>query len=230
MENYKLFVRSMKIMGNKMYIYLGAIVVMSISFAMFPIMSSFLMKSVVDIAQTGEYQRLAATIGGIVVSGIASLLIYRVATIRYNVEAKRVYGVISEAVLEAEISLPFCYYEKHHSGEVLSKISYDLTKMGDIYGSRLRRVVMPFLEVVAFLVPMFRLSPQLTICLVAVNVVMMRVEMLLLNPMYRVNKKLSTINTKMTSQLSDLLQGMEQVRMYESGYQTVEEFKIQNHI
>lgn len=230
MENYKLFVRSMKIMGNRMYIYLGAIVVMSISFAMFPIMSSFLMKSVVDIAQTGEYQRLAATIGGIVVAGIASLLIYRVATIRYNVEAKRVYGVISEAVLEAEISLPFRYYEKHHSGEVLSKISYDLTKMGDIYGSRLRRVVMPFLEVVAFLVPMFLLSPQLTICLVAVNVVMMRVEMLLLNPMYRVNKELSTINTKMTSQLSDLLQGMEQVRMYESGYQTVEEFKILNHI
>lgn len=64
MENYKLFVRSMKVMGNKMYIYLGAIFVMSISFAMFGIMSSFLMKSVVDIAQTGEYQKLAGTIVG----------------------------------------------------------------------------------------------------------------------------------------------------------------------
>lgn len=229
MENYKLFVRSMKVMGNKMYIYLGAIFVMSISFAMFGIMSSFLMKSVVDIAQTGEYQKLAGTIVVIVVVGVISLLIYRVATIRYNVEAKRVYGTLSEAVLDVEMSLPYSYYERHHSGELVSKVSYDLTQMGNIYGSRLRRVVMPFLQVVAFLVPMLCLSWQLTLCLIAANAVMMGVEMTLLNPMHRVSKSLSGINTRMTSRLSDLLQGMEQVRMYESGHQTINEFKSQNH-
>lgn len=229
MENYKLFVRSMKVMGARMHIYLGAIFVMSISFALFGIMSSFLMKSVVDIAQTGEYQLLAKTIVVIVVVGVVSLLGYRVATIRYNVEAKRVYGALSEAVLEAEMSLPYSYYEKHHSGEIVSKVSYDLTQMGNIYGSRLRRVVMPFLQVVAYLIPMFCLSWQLTFCLVAVNAVMMGMEVALLNPMHRVSKELSGVNTKMTSRLSDLLQGMEQVRMYESGHQTVKEFKDQNH-
>lgn len=229
MENYKLFRRTMKMMGNKMYIYLGSIFVMSVSFAMFSIMSSLLMKSVVDIAQTGEYERMAATIAVIVIVGVLSLLIYRVATIRYNVEAKRVYGVLSEAILEAEMSLPYSYYEKHHSGEIVSKVSYDLTKMGDIYGSRFRRVVMPFLQVVAFLIPMFYLSPHLTLCLVVVNGVMMGVELLLLNPMHRVSRELSAINGTMTSRLSDLLQGMEQVRMYQSGRQTVNEFKTQNH-
>jgi ABC-type bacteriocin/lantibiotic exporter with double-glycine peptidase domain len=229
MENYKLFVRTMKVMGNKMYIYLCAIFVMSITFAMFGIMSSFLMKAVVDIAQTGEYQKLAGTIVVIVAVGVISLLIYRAATIRYNVEAKRVYGTLSEAVLDVEMSLPYSYYEKHHSGEIVSKVSYDLTQMGNIYGSRLRRVVMPFLQVVAFLVPMLCLSWQLTLCLIAANAVMMGVEMTLLNPMHRVSRSLSGINTRMTSRLSDLLQGMEQVRMYEGGHQTINEFKIQNH-
>lgn len=229
MKNYKLFVRSMKVMGKRMVLYLGAIFMMSVTFSMFSIMSSLLMKSVVDIAQVGEYQKLVTTIGVIVGVGIVSLLIYRVATIRYNVEAKRVYGVLSEAVLEAEMHLPYSYYEKHHSGEIISKISYDLTKMGDIYGSRLRRVVMPFIQVVVFLIPMFLLSWQLTFCLVGVNAIMMGSEMMLLNPMHRVSTELSAINTKMTSRLSDLLQGMEQVRMYASGYKTVQEFKTQNH-
>ena len=94
MENYKLFVRSMRMMGKKKYLYLGAIFVMSVTFAMFSIMGSLLMKSVVDIAQTGAYQKLAVTIAVIVAAGVASLLIYRVATIRYNVEAKRVFGAI----------------------------------------------------------------------------------------------------------------------------------------
>ncbi len=229
MKNYKLFIRSMKVMGKRMYLYLGAIFVMSVTFSMFSIMSSLLMKSVVDIAQVGEYQKLATTIGVIVGIGIVSLLIYRVATICYNVEAKRVYGVLSEAVLETEMHLPYSYYEKHHSGEIISKILYDLTKMGDIYGSRLRRVVMPFIQVVVFLIPMFLLSWQLTLCLVGVNAIMMGLEMMMLNPMHRVSTELSAINTKMTSRLSDLLQGMEQVRMYTSGYKTIDEFKTQNH-
>ena len=229
MENYKLFIRSMRVMGKKRFIYLGSIFVMSVTFALFGIMSSLLMKCVVDIAQTGEYERLGYSIAVIVAVGVISLLIYRVATIRYNVEAKRVYGDLSEKVLDAEMSLPYSYYEKHHSGEIVSKVSYDLTKMGDIYGSRLRRVVMPFLQVVAYLVPMFLLSWQLTLCLLAVNSVMMAIELLLLNPMHRVSRDLSGISTAMTNRLSDMLQGMEQVRMFRGGRGTVAKFGEENH-
>ncbi len=229
MENYKLFIRSMRVMGKKRFVYLGSIFVMSVTFALFGIMSSLLMKCVVDIAQTGEYERLGYSIAVIVAVGVISLLIYRVATIRYNVEAKRVYGELSEKVLDAEMSLPYSYYEKHHSGEIVSKVSYDLTKMGDIYGSRLRRVVMPFLQVVAYLVPMFLLSWQLTLCLLAVNSVMMAIELLLLNPMHRVSRELSGINTAMTNRLSDMLQGMEQVRMFSGGRGTVAMFREENH-
>lgn len=111
MQNYKLFIRSMRVMGKKRFVYLGSIFVMSVTFALFGIMSSLLMKCVVDIAQTGEYERLGYSIVAIVVVGVISLLIYRVATIRYNVEAKRVYGDLSERVLDAEMSLPYSYYE-----------------------------------------------------------------------------------------------------------------------
>lgn len=229
MQNYKLFIRSMRVMGKKRFVYLGSIFVMSVTFALFGIMSSLLMKCVVDIAQTGEYERLGYSIAAIVVVGVISLLIYRVATIRYNVEAKRVYGDLSERVLDAEMSLPYSYYEKHHSGEIVSKVSYDLTKMGDIYGSRLRRVVMPFLQVVSYLIPMFLLSWQLTLCLLAVNSVMMAIELLLLNPMHRISRELSGVNTAMTNRLSDMLQGMEQVRMFPGGRGTVAQFRKENH-
>ena len=219
----------MRVMGKKRFVYLGSIFVMSVTFALFGIMSSLLMKCVMDIAQTGEYERLGYSIVAIVVVGVISLLIYRVATIRYNVEAKRVYGDLSERVLDAEMSLPYSYYEKHHSGEIVSKVSYDLTKMGDIYGSRLRRVVMPFLQVVSYLIPMFFLSWQLTLCLLAVNSVMMAIELLLLNPMHRISRELSGVNTAMTNRLSDMLQGMEQVRMFPGGRGTVAQFREENH-
>ena len=159
---------------------------------------------------------------------VLALLLYRSCTIRYNVEAKRVYGKLSEAVLDTEMKLPYTYYEKHHSGEIVSKVSYDLTGMGNIYGSRFRRVIMPFIQVIVMLIPMLALCWQLTLCLVAVNCVMIGIDMLLVEPMHKVSKELSGINGRMTSRLSDLLQGMEQVRMYEAGKQTVQEFKNEN--
>lgn len=43
MQNYKLFIRSMRVMGKKRFVYLGSIFVMSVTFALFGIMSSLLM-------------------------------------------------------------------------------------------------------------------------------------------------------------------------------------------
>ncbi|MCH5343434.1 MAG: ABC transporter ATP-binding protein [Acetatifactor sp.] len=228
MNHFQLFIRSMKVMGRRLPVYLFAIFMMSVTSSLFSVMKSLLMKSVVDIAQTGAYQTLAATILVIVAVGVASLLCYRLATIAYNVEAKRVYGVLAESVLETEMRLPYTYYEKHHSGEIISKVSYDLNGMGAIYGSRFRRVIMPFLQVVVYLIPMFFLSWHLTLCLVAVNLVMLGGNMLLVKPMHKVSKDLSQCNSRMTSRLSDLLQGMEQVRMYRAGKGILKDFMKEN--
>ena len=122
------------------------------------------------------------------------------------------------------MNLPYAYYEKHHSGEIMSKVSYDLGRMGDIYGSRFRRMMMPFLEVVVYLIPMLALSPYLTVCLVGVNVVMMLLNMLLAEPFRKVSHILSGLNASMTEKLSDILQGMEQVRMFAHGRETVQEY------
>ena len=228
MNNFKLFVKSMKVMGDRLFIYLLAILGMSIGTAMFSVMGSLLRKSVVDIAQTRRYEILGYAIAAIVLVGVISLVIYRRAAITYNVEAKRVYGVLSEKILEVEMRLPYAYYETHHSGEIISKVSYDLTGMGAIYGSRFRRVIMPFIEVVVFLVPMFCLSWQLTLCLVAVNIVILGIDIFLAEPMRKVSQTLSHINGIMTGRLSDLLQGMEQVRMFRAGKDILESFQKEN--
>ncbi len=85
---------------------------MSVTFSMFSIMSSLLMKKYCRYCSSRRISEISRENCRYCCSGVVSLLIYRVATIRYNVEAKRVYGVLSEAVLEAEIRLPCSYYEK----------------------------------------------------------------------------------------------------------------------
>ena len=221
---WQLFLRTMRTMGKRRFMYYGSILGMSITFAMFSVMEAFLMKIVVDIAQKGEWDRLISSVVIIVITGVIVLLGYRFACIRYNVEAKRIYGKLYEQVLSHEMKLPCEYYENHHSGEMLSKVSFDLGRMGDIFGSRFRRVVMPFMMVVVFLVPMFALSWQLTLCLVAVNTVLIGVTMILTGPLKSLSKKMSESNSIMTKHITDLIQGIIQVRMFEAGGKTVDRY------
>lgn len=221
---WQLFLRTMRTMGKRRFMYYGSILGMSITFAMFSVMEAFLMKIVVDIAQKGEWDRLIGSVAIIVITGVIVLLGYRFACIRYNVEAKRIYGKLYEQVLSHEMKLPCEYYENHHSGEMLSKVSFDLGRMGDIFGSRFRRVVMPFIMVVVFLVPMFVLSWQLTLCLVAVNTVLIGVTMVLTGPLKSLSKKMSESNSIMTKHITDLIQGIIQVRMFEAGRKTVDRY------
>ena len=221
---WQLFLRTMRTMGKRRFMYYGSILGMSITFAMFSVMEAFLMKIVVDIAQKGEWDRLISSVVVIVITGVIVLLGYRFACIRYNVEAKRIYGKLYEQVLSHEMKLPCEYYENHHSGEMLSKVSFDLGRMGDIFGSRFRRVVMPFIMVVVFLVPMFALSWQLTLCLVAVNTVLIGVTMVLTGPLKSLSKKMSESNSIMTKHITDLIQGIIQVRMFPAGRKTVDRY------
>lgn len=228
MKQWKIFIKTMKMMGKRCGIYLTAIFFMSTGWAVFSVMTSLLMKDVVDAAQNGNVGDIPMIIAVNVIGGFLALLVYRAAAIAYNVEAKRAHGTICKKVFHHEVRLPYSYYEKHHSGEFISKLSYDLEKTGSIYGSRLRRTVAPILQVTVYIVPMFILSWQITLCLIGVNLVMLLINALLIAPMRKVSKNLSRINTKMTEKLSNLLQGMEQARMYSAGKRTVEEFVGEN--
>lgn len=221
MSTWKAFLFTMKIMGKRCIIYLVSILVMSTSFAMFSVMSSLLMKNVVDAAQTGNTRQMLFTIIGNVLGGILSLLIYRKSAIMYNIEAKRASSVLSKKLFHHEIRLPYEYYEKHHSGDFMSKISYDSGRMSSIYGSKFRRTVSPILQVIVFLIPMLIFSWQVTLCLVSINILMLIVNGLMVKPIQKITKVLSATNIRMTESLSNLLQGMEQARMYASGKQTV---------
>lgn len=227
MNSVKVFFRSMHKMGNRAPIYLLAILGMSVSYAMFSVMGSLLMKNVVDMAAAGR-NNLLKTVIIIVLAGLIFLLIYACCTIIYNVEAKRIFGVLSEEVLDEEIHLPFSYYENHHSGEIISKVAYDLNGMGAIYGSRFRRVVMPMLQVIVLLIPMLIYCWQLALCMVLINCVIVFTDMVTLPRIGQVKKKLSEINKIMTQHLSDMIQGMSTIRMFSAGHAKIDKVKQSN--
>ena len=102
-STWKLFCRTMRVMGKRRFLYYGAILGMSAGMAMFSVLGSLLMKSVVDVSQSRDYSSLGVTVSRIASAVVVSLLVYGRGARAYYVEAKRADGVMQVSIQGLEI-------------------------------------------------------------------------------------------------------------------------------
>lgn len=198
--------------------YLLAIIAMSIALAGFDITAAMLLKSVLYRAQTYEarnmFTGLPRELLVCVLMGMLLLLIYALAFYVYTMEAKKGGANLQKLVYSKCLRLPYAYYENTHSSEFLSKVLYDCERAQGIYGSRFRRVIMPFLMTIFYLIPMFLLSWQVTICLFGASGMLLIVNAVFVKPMKKISGNMSDMNKGVTEKLSTILSGMEQIKIF----------------
>lgn len=216
--NFKdVFIRLMKMMGKRLYLYLGAIIFMSVGSAGFTVLSSYILKNIIEAAQTNSTEGLFLKITILIISGITLVILARQCTIIYNVEANRAIAVLEKKVFAKSTRLPMSYYEDNHSGDFMSKLIYDTIMAGQVYGSRFRRLVMPMLVVIFYIVPMFILSWQITLGMLVLNIITLLINRSFIEPMKNVSKELSKNNGVLTEKLTNILGGIELSKIFDIG-------------
>lgn len=223
-SNGQVLLRLLKMMKGGFFLYFASIIVMSFAMSGFNIIIAFLLKNIIQMAQTGSYQGLLSMVLLNIAQGLGALLIYAVSFYNYTIQAKKGCANLQKAMLTKAMRLPFHYYENTHSGDFMSKLMYDCGKTEDVYGSRFRRILMPCLMVIFYLVPMFALSWQVTTCLLFVCAITLVVNGLFLNPMKRVSKELSDSHTSLTERLSNILSGMDLVKIFALDKKLVDQY------
>lgn len=215
-------------LGEYKWIYLASIVFATAGLALFNVTCAYMLKQIMSMAQNKTVAHLASMIGTNFILGVAMLLLWRTCIIRYNIEAKRGVARLEKQVFEKAMKLPIDYYEKNHSGDFMSKLIFDTGKAGDVYGSRLRRLVAPILSVMIYLIPMFLLSFELTFVLLVVSCLMLMVNTLFVKPMKALGSRLSKDNAHMTETLTNILSGMALSKMFGMGEMLLKQYKNSN--
>jgi len=218
----------LKLMKYGFIRYLLAIIVMSVVLTGFNTVTAMLLKSIIARAKrygTGDvFEGLSQEILFCVLAGIILLVIYAFAFFVYTMEAKKGGANLQKMVYSKCLRLPYSYYENTHSGELMSKAIYDCERAQGIYGSRFRRILMPFLMTCFYLIPMFILSPQVTLCLFGASAALLIINALFVRPMQRVSGEMSKTNVNLTERITTILSGMEQVKIFSLKSMLVERF------
>lgn len=203
-----------KFLGKRAAVYFGCILLMVVCGSVFQIMVSVTIGGLCDMARQGTAEGLRELLAGnlpVIVLAMAGNL---TGTIGYNDEAKRVGTKINNEVFAKALRFPMGFYDTHHSGEFMSKIIWDAGRTCDVFGSRLRRVIMPVLTVGVCVVPMFYLCPPVMAGLFAMSCLSLWVHFRMIGPMKRAGKDATQANQKMTESISNMLQGMEVMKMF----------------
>lgn len=229
MSTYKSLVKSLKMMGKRLPLYLMGILMMTAFNALFEVAGSFFMKIIFEAAGNGMTPSYNQKIAVAVICGILSIILSSVFMCMYNNEAKRMTLVLKEMVFAKAMKLPYEYYEEHHSGEIISKMVYDTDVASNIYSSRLRRVLAPIIYVVVFAVAMIIINPLMTVILIALNVLLFIANTMISKPMKKVGKRLSQKNMVMTNIISNIIAGVEITKMYDVNHTGIRKYKTENN-
>ena len=210
--------RMLKMMKGGFFRYLLAIITMSVVLSGFDMITALLLKNIISRVENKEqgnlfeglFQEGAACVG----LGLLLLLVYAAAFYVYTMEAKRGGANLQKALYAKCMRLPYSYYEQNQSSDFMSKVIYDCERACGIYGSRFRRVLMPFLMMIFYLISMLWLSWQVTLCLFGASAALFVVNGLFIGPMQRLSREMSATNVSITQRISDILSGMEQIKIF----------------
>ncbi|MDE6749112.1 MAG: hypothetical protein K2K21_08645, partial [Lachnospiraceae bacterium] len=212
--NLKILLRLLKLMKTGFIRYLSAILVMSVSLSAFEAITAFLLKNIITRAekygQGNIFEGLWSEVIVCFLLGLAILIIAAISFYVYFMEAKKGGANLQKLIYSKSIRMPYSYYENTHSGEFMSKIMYDCDMATGIYGSRFRRILMPAIMTICYLIPMFMTNWQVTLCLFGVSAALFITNGAFIAPMQRVSRQMSKTNTSVTEQLSNILSGMDQ--------------------
>ncbi len=210
--------RLLKMMKAGFFRYLLAIISMSVVLSGFDMITALLLKNIISRVENygqgdifaGLPQEVAICVG----LGLLMQLIYAGAFYVYTMEAKKGGANLQKAFYAKCMRLPYSYYEQNNSSEFMSKVIYDCERACGIYGSRFRRILMPFLMMSFYLIAMLLLSWQVTLCLFGASAALFVVNGLFIGPMQRLSRKMSTTNVSITERISNILSGMEQIKIF----------------
>ncbi len=218
----------MGLMGSRLPIYLLAIVVSIVGFAGSKIANAWLIKDIMEAAQTRQTDGLLMTVAVNFVVIVLAMFTWRFGIIRYNIEAKRGIARVEKQVFAKVLRLPMSYYENKHSGDFMSKLVYDMERAGDIYGSRLRRLLDGILTTMIYMIPMLWLNWRLTLCLLFVSGLSFVVNSVFIKPMKTVGGRLSAKTSVLMEKITNILAGMETTKIFPTGRQLLNEYDVAN--
>ena len=215
MNNFKILKELIKrFQGVRAVLYFAEIIGMGVADGISVVLVSRIIGIITDTAVSKGNLRDTKLVKYIILTIIFKIIIQTLLAVLYNDEAKRTGANMRNTVYGKALSLPMEFYDNHHTGEFMSKLTYDTNMASGVFGSRIRRVMMPVIMVIVCIIPMFVLCPPVTAGLLVLCIISLTLNFVMIPVLEKYSRKISDANKEISKSVTNMLQGMETIRMF----------------
>ena len=200
--------------GWRAILYFGEIILMGIINGITVVMLSDIIGLITDTAVLGGNIWDTDIVKRIIIFSVLEFGVSNILGVCYNNEAKRTGATMRNIVFGKALMLPVSFYENNHTGDFMSKLTYDTNMASGIFGSRFRRVMMPVIIVCVCVVPMFMKCPPVMAGLLVLCILSLALNLAMVPVLAGYSRSISDDNKAISRSVTDMLQGMETIRMF----------------
>lgn len=195
---------------------------MSISISLIP---QVLIDAVVD--NTFEYAGKKLSLYGVmfcvsVVVSILSQYVYRLYALKASTDLRK-------EIIKKRTKLSMETLESEHSGEMVSRMIYDMNKIEELYRTKFKEFVNPILALITSIIPMLLLNITLTIILLIVSVLCLLVNITYCKKVKQAGIATAISNDSLTKKTSDILSGILTIKQYQLSTVLSKKYQIANN-
>lgn len=222
-------VQVMALMESRLPGYLLSVVIRTVAGALFlNVIMAFILKDVIDGALKGDPLSM---IHALVLAGSVFLVGAPVSNISdYLIERyiKKAMTDIRMKVFRRVVHLPMDYFEQHHSGDLISRMTNDLETIEQIYAEHVRSLIYVVLFGVIALIAIFILDWRFGLLVSAIGLATSLVNLIFAQPLRRLSNQIQVRWGRLTERLTDLLQGFVETRMFQIEAVIHQKYRQQN--
>lgn len=158
---------------------------------------------------------------------VSSILAYILSLIMLEV-SKRISYTMRKDLFDRILSLPISYFDTHSTGDIISKISYDIDTINASLTSDLVTICASIITIIVSFISMVMISSKLVLVFVftvPVSIIMTKRITRITRPMFRNrSRKLGELN----GMVEEFVSGQKTLKAYHQEENTIEKFKGKN--
>lgn len=222
------FSKAMIFMRPRIWRFGTGIIGMSLFYACISVVESLMVKNIIDATVQRDFSLLIQGIILIIAAAIAVIIFIPFFQYMYNSCAKEGLADAQKTVFQHRGELPVQYFERHHSGNIVSKVFNDVGTMASLYTGKLRRFINPFIYGLASAVPMFLLDWRISSVLVGINALSAIINLKFSRPVRKLSEEIQKSESKLTERMINTIAGIQMIKIFPMRPVVKEQYRADN--
>lgn len=206
--------RMLALLGPRRKVYFAGLIGDSMVHGSITIVMAFVFKNLLDFSVEGNQQQLLGSIVLVSAAFLAIALISPIFAFMYMRVVKRTMVDLRARLYDHFGVLPPGYYETRHSGDLISRSTNDVQAMENVYTEHLKSMLTDAFTLLGSIVSMYILDWRFAIALTLFGAAGIGVNLAFAGPLRRTGDKLQQRMGHMTERLTDLLAGLQTMKMF----------------